>query len=142
MFTVEALKGLKCHLSAPCKRIPHPTCCNVGPPRRRSLCQQLHAGKPAVRRFSRTARQLSVPLAADVRGLGTLCGSRSVTDATCGSGAVLRMSVFPVFGLLKGFQRRILHAASRPVAGGGALVKNFTQGPQQLHHLPQLSCAN
>ena len=36
--------------------------------------------KPAVRRFSRTARQLSVPLAADVRGLGTLCGSRSVTD--------------------------------------------------------------
>ena len=83
--------------------------------------------KPAVRRFSRTARQF-VPLAADVRGLGTLCGSRSVTDATCGSGAVLRMSVFPVFGLLKGFQRRILHAASRPVAGGGALVKNFTKG--------------
>ena len=32
--------------------------------------------KPAVRWFSRTARQLSVPLAADVRGLGTLCGSR------------------------------------------------------------------
>ena len=62
--------------------------------------------KPAVRRFSRTARQLSVPLAADVRGLGTLCGSRSVTDARCGSGAVLRMSVFPVFGLLKGFQNR------------------------------------
>ena len=36
--------------------------------------------KPAVRRFSRTARQLSVPLAADVRGSGTIGGSRGVTD--------------------------------------------------------------